>query len=122
MRIYLSLWNADDWATEVACQDGLDLAPFTASYRNFNAEACVLSNGASSCGTNTSPPASAAAECLVLRRSLTRQGKENLIGPEELHGLHHCKIPTDFPRSTSGMQHGLERRRPCFTSFQVFAT
>ncbi|CBI30800.3 unnamed protein product, partial [Vitis vinifera] len=42
MRIYSSLWNADDWAT----RGGLvkidwSKAPFTASYRNFNAAACL---------------------------------------------------------------------------------
>ncbi|KAJ3698712.1 hypothetical protein LUZ61_002417 [Rhynchospora tenuis] len=50
MRIYSSLWNADDWAT----QGGLiktdwSKAPFTASYRNFNANACVWSSGSSKC-------------------------------------------------------------------------
>ncbi|KAL2530154.1 putative xyloglucan endotransglucosylase/hydrolase protein 16 [Forsythia ovata] len=56
MRIYSSLWNADDWAT----RGGLvkidwSKAPFTAYYRNFNAQTCTgsctssnskLSNGA----------------------------------------------------------------------------
>ncbi|XP_022864490.1 xyloglucan endotransglucosylase/hydrolase 2-like [Olea europaea var. sylvestris] len=41
MRIYSSLWNADDWAT----RGGLvkidwSKAPFTAYYRNFNAQTC----------------------------------------------------------------------------------
>ncbi|KAJ1698255.1 hypothetical protein LUZ63_006767 [Rhynchospora breviuscula] len=50
MRIYSSLWNADDWAT----QGGLiktdwSKAPFTASYRNFIANACVWSSGSSKC-------------------------------------------------------------------------
>ncbi|KAJ4816137.1 Xyloglucan endotransglucosylase/hydrolase [Rhynchospora pubera] len=50
MRIYSSLWNADDWAT----QGGLiktdwSKAPFTASYRNFYANACVWSSGSSKC-------------------------------------------------------------------------
>ncbi|KAJ4754678.1 Xyloglucan endotransglucosylase/hydrolase [Rhynchospora pubera] len=50
MRIYSSLWNADDWAT----QGGLiktdwSKAPFTASYRNFNANACVWSSGSAKC-------------------------------------------------------------------------
>ncbi|KAJ4763650.1 Xyloglucan endotransglucosylase/hydrolase [Rhynchospora pubera] len=50
MRIYSSLWNADDWAT----QGGLiktdwSKAPFTASYRNFNANACVWSSDSAKC-------------------------------------------------------------------------
>ncbi|XP_037497281.1 probable xyloglucan endotransglucosylase/hydrolase protein 23 [Jatropha curcas] len=53
MRIYSSLWNADDWATRGGLvKTDWSQAPFTASYRNFNANACVWSNGASSCGTN----------------------------------------------------------------------
>ncbi|KAB2094370.1 hypothetical protein ERO13_A02G140400v2 [Gossypium hirsutum] len=50
MRIYSSLWNADDWATRGGLvKTDWTQAPFTASYRNFNADACVWSNGASSC-------------------------------------------------------------------------
>lgn len=41
MRLYSSLWNADDWAT----QGGLvkadwSKAPFVASFRNFSGEGC----------------------------------------------------------------------------------
>lgn len=52
MRIYSSLWNADDWATRGGLvKTDWSQAPFTASYRNFNAEACVLVSGTStSCG------------------------------------------------------------------------
>ncbi|XP_048332201.1 xyloglucan endotransglucosylase/hydrolase protein 22 [Ziziphus jujuba] len=51
MRIYSSLWNADDWATRGGLvKTDWSKAPFTASYRNFNAiNACVWSSGASSC-------------------------------------------------------------------------
>ena len=52
MRIYSSLWNADDWATRGGLvKTDWTQAPFTASYRNFNAEACVWSSGSSSCGS-----------------------------------------------------------------------
>ncbi|KAF2309297.1 hypothetical protein GH714_001540 [Hevea brasiliensis] len=55
MRIYSSLWNADDWATRGGLvKTDWSHAPFTASYRNFNANACVWSNGASSCSKNSS--------------------------------------------------------------------
>ncbi|XP_050216093.1 probable xyloglucan endotransglucosylase/hydrolase protein 23 [Mercurialis annua] len=55
MRIYSSLWNADNWAT----RGGLvkidwSHAPFTASYRNFNANASICTNGPSSC-TSSNP-------------------------------------------------------------------
>ncbi|ONK69572.1 uncharacterized protein A4U43_C05F24380 [Asparagus officinalis] len=56
MRLYSSLWNADDWAT----QGGLvktdwAQAPFTAYYRNFNANACVWNGRSSSCSSADKP-------------------------------------------------------------------
>ncbi|KAK6944235.1 Glycoside hydrolase family 16 [Dillenia turbinata] len=53
MRIYSSLWNADDWATRGGLiKTDWTQAPFTASYRNFNADACVVTDGKSGCGSN----------------------------------------------------------------------
>ncbi|KNA22132.1 hypothetical protein SOVF_036580 [Spinacia oleracea] len=50
MRIYSSLWDAEDWATQGGrVKTDWTKAPFTASYRNFNANACVWSNRRSSC-------------------------------------------------------------------------
>ncbi|XP_074270772.1 putative xyloglucan endotransglucosylase/hydrolase protein 23 [Silene latifolia] len=50
MRIYSSLWEAEDWATQGGrIKTDWSNAPFTASYRNFNADACVWINGQSSC-------------------------------------------------------------------------
>ncbi|XP_027119154.1 xyloglucan endotransglucosylase/hydrolase 2-like [Coffea eugenioides] len=50
MRIYSSLWNADDWATRGGLvKTDWTQAPFTAYYRNFNAQTATvgkLSNGA----------------------------------------------------------------------------
>ncbi|KAH1082739.1 hypothetical protein J1N35_022500 [Gossypium stocksii] len=55
MRMYCSLWNADDWATRGGLvKTDWSQAPFTASFRNFTANACVLSNGVSSCSSNSS--------------------------------------------------------------------
>ncbi|KAH9654016.1 Xyloglucan endotransglucosylase/hydrolase protein 22 [Citrus sinensis] len=53
MRMYASLWNADDWATRGGlAKTDWSQAPFTASFGNFNAKACVLSIGISSCSSN----------------------------------------------------------------------
>ncbi|XP_020578667.1 xyloglucan endotransglucosylase/hydrolase 2-like [Phalaenopsis equestris] len=50
MRIYSSLWNADDWATRGGLiKTNWAHAPFTASYRNFKADACVFFAGKSRC-------------------------------------------------------------------------
>ncbi|XP_077238401.1 xyloglucan endotransglucosylase/hydrolase protein 22-like [Tasmannia lanceolata] len=62
MRVYSSLWNADDWATRGGrVKTDWSQAPFTASYRNFNANACVWSSGKSSCASNSSSSSSNAA-------------------------------------------------------------
>ncbi|KAB1215486.1 Brassinosteroid-regulated protein BRU1 [Morella rubra] len=48
MRIYSSLWNADDWATRGGLvKTDWTKAPFTASYRNFDANGCVWTSGSS---------------------------------------------------------------------------
>ncbi|KAG6705701.1 hypothetical protein I3843_07G187000 [Carya illinoinensis] len=55
MRLQSSLWNADDWATRGGLvKTDWTHAPFTASYRNFNADACIWSSGASSCSSSSS--------------------------------------------------------------------
>ncbi|XP_062164178.1 probable xyloglucan endotransglucosylase/hydrolase protein 23 [Alnus glutinosa] len=59
MRIYSSLWNADDWATRGGLvKTDWSQAPFTASYRNFKADACIWSSGASSCNLSSSTSSS----------------------------------------------------------------
>ncbi|XP_058113664.1 xyloglucan endotransglucosylase protein 1-like [Magnolia sinica] len=59
MRIYSSLWNADDWATRGGLiKTDWTKAPFTAAYRNFNANACVWSSGSSSCTSGSSSSSS----------------------------------------------------------------
>lgn len=56
MRVYASLWNADDWATRGGLvKTDWSNAPFIASFRNFKANACVWEFGKSSCSnTNIS--------------------------------------------------------------------
>lgn len=55
MKLYSSLWNADQWATKGGLvKTDWSKAPFTAFYRNFKANACVWSKGSSSCANNKS--------------------------------------------------------------------
>lgn len=45
MKLYSSLWNADEWATRGGLiKTDWAQAPFTASYRNFNANICNNNN------------------------------------------------------------------------------
>lgn len=51
MKIYATLWDAEDWATRGGLvKTDWSQAPFTASYKNFSAEACIVYSGVSSCG------------------------------------------------------------------------
>ncbi|KAK2646350.1 hypothetical protein Ddye_021545 [Dipteronia dyeriana] len=53
MRMHSSLWNADEWATRGGLvKTDWSQAPFTASFRNFKANACTWSNGTSPCSSN----------------------------------------------------------------------
>ncbi|KAL0290104.1 UNVERIFIED_CONTAM: putative xyloglucan endotransglucosylase/hydrolase protein 23 [Sesamum angustifolium] len=55
MRVYSSLWNADDWATRGGLvKTDWSQAPFTVSLRNFRANACVWKSSESSCSANNS--------------------------------------------------------------------
>lgn len=55
MRIHGSLWDGEGWATRGgSVKTNWTAAPFTASYRNFSANACVWSSGASPCAVNSS--------------------------------------------------------------------
>lgn len=55
MSLQTSIWDAEDWATRGGLvKTDWSQAPFTASYRNFNANACIWSSGRSSCSSG--PP------------------------------------------------------------------
>ena len=53
MKLYASLWNADDWATQGGrVKTDWTKAPFTASYQNYNAVGCVVGPSGNSCNGN----------------------------------------------------------------------
>ncbi|XP_021808926.1 probable xyloglucan endotransglucosylase/hydrolase protein 23 [Prunus avium] len=103
MRIYSSLWNADDWATRGGLiKTDWSIAPFTASYRNFNANnACVSSNGVSSCSSSSSPNSSSSASTsnawLSEELDLTRQ--ERLRWVQKNYMIYnYCTDTKRFPQ------------------------
>ncbi|KAK9741789.1 hypothetical protein RND81_03G128400 [Saponaria officinalis] len=54
MRVYSSLWNADDWATQGGrVKADWSKAPFIASFKKYNANACIVASGTSSCGSDS---------------------------------------------------------------------
>ncbi|CAI0376014.1 unnamed protein product [Linum tenue] len=98
MRIYSSLWNADDWATRGGLvKTDWSNAPFTASYRNFNANACVWTNGKSSCSGTASTPDSSSAEWLSEELDSTSQ--ERLKWAQKNYMIYnYCADNKRFPQ------------------------
>ncbi|XP_057956844.1 xyloglucan endotransglucosylase/hydrolase 2 [Malania oleifera] len=107
MRIYSSLWNADDWATRggLVKTDWIK-APFTAYYRNFKANACVSSSGSSACSSESPNSISGSAlqthELDALSRRRLRWVQKNFMI------YNYC---TDFKRFPQGVPAECKRSR-----------
>ncbi|XP_047333209.1 probable xyloglucan endotransglucosylase/hydrolase protein 23 [Impatiens glandulifera] len=98
MRIYSSLWNADDWATRGGLvKTDWTNAPFTASYRNFNdATACVWSAaaGKSSCSDSSSVSSGNA----WLNQQMDTTGQEKLRWVQKNYMVYnYCNDTKRFP-------------------------
>ncbi|KAL1563557.1 putative xyloglucan endotransglucosylase/hydrolase protein 23 [Salvia divinorum] len=93
MRIYSSLWNADDWATRGGLvKTDWSHAPFTASYRKFIANACVWSSGSSSCSNN--PPSNA-----WMNEELDSTNQERLKWVQQNYMIYnYCSDSKRFPQ------------------------
>ncbi|KAJ7979486.1 Xyloglucan endotransglucosylase/hydrolase [Quillaja saponaria] len=77
MRIYSSLWNADDWATR--------------------ADACIRSSGASSC--SSSSPSSASTSSSWLSQELDRTSQERLNWVQKNYMIYnYCTDAKRFPQ------------------------
>ncbi|KAK4415276.1 putative xyloglucan endotransglucosylase/hydrolase protein 23 [Sesamum alatum] len=103
MRLYSSLWNADDWATRGGLvKTDWSQAPFTASYRNFNADdACVWGSGASSC-SSTSPSTGNSTNNGWLNEELDATSQERLKWVQKNYMIYnYCadakRFPQEFP-------------------------
>ncbi|KAK4487127.1 hypothetical protein RD792_006442 [Penstemon davidsonii] len=54
MRVYCSLWNADEWATQGGrVKTDWTKSPFVAYYRNFNIDGCVSGTSSGACGSQS---------------------------------------------------------------------
>ncbi|KAL2338711.1 hypothetical protein Fmac_013157 [Flemingia macrophylla] len=97
MRIYSSLWNADDWATRGGLvKTDWSKAPFTASYRNFNAQACVWTSSGSSCSSKT--PSSSSNQAW-LKQSLDATGQARIKWVQKNYMIYnYCADTKRFPQ------------------------
>lgn len=98
MRLYSSLWNADQWATRGGLvKTDWSNAPFTASYRNFRADACVSFAGKSSC------PASSPS-WFTQKLDLTAEDKMRVV-QSKFMVYNYCtdskRFPQGFPKECS---------------------
>ncbi|GAB4837508.1 Probable xyloglucan endotransglucosylase/hydrolase protein 23 [Ancistrocladus abbreviatus] len=100
MRIYSSLWNADDWATQGGrVKTDWSQAPFTASYRNFNANACVWSSGSSSCSSNSTPSSSSARGNAWLTEEMDSKNEERMKWVQSKYMIYnYCTDTKRFPQ------------------------
>ncbi|GAA0169987.1 hydrolase [Lithospermum erythrorhizon] len=96
-RIYSSLWNADDWATQGGrVKTDWTKAPFTASFRNYNANACVwpsaspcISKSLSSLPTNS-----------WMNRVLTANDRRKLEWVQKKYMVYnYCTDTKRFPKA-----------------------
>nr|DAD27672.1 TPA_asm: hypothetical protein HUJ06_029140 [Nelumbo nucifera] len=100
MRIYSSLWNADDWATRGGLvKTDWTKAPFTASYRNFNANnACIWSSGSSSCDSK-SPTSTTNNPHQWLSQELDSAGQEKMKWVQKNYMIYnYCTDTKRFPQ------------------------
>ncbi|KAK9109579.1 hypothetical protein Sjap_017639 [Stephania japonica] len=101
MKIYSSLWNADDWATRGGLvKTDWSRAPFTASYRNYNADACVVSSGSNSCSTSTSTTSSpTSANKAWLSQELDSTSQERMRWVQKNYMIYnYCADAKRFPQ------------------------
>ncbi|XP_043719826.1 probable xyloglucan endotransglucosylase/hydrolase protein 23 [Telopea speciosissima] len=100
MKIYSSLWDAEDWATRGGLvKTNWTQAPFNTYYRNFNGKACVVSsNGVSSCDSKTTT--SAASDNTWQSQQLDSKGQRYLRWVQKNYMIYnYC---TDYKRFSNG--------------------
>lgn len=92
MKVYASLWDAEDWATRGGLvKTDWSQSPFTASLRNFKADACVWSSGKSSCGSSATKP--------WFSQELDATGQARLKWVQKNYMIYnYCKDAKRFPQ------------------------
>ncbi|CAK9156670.1 unnamed protein product [Ilex paraguariensis] len=96
MRIYTTLWNSDDWATQGGrVKTDWTQAPFNASFTNYTLNACVWSSGSSSCSSISSSSTSSNGAWLSEELDTTSQGRLKWV-QENWMIYDYCKDPERF--------------------------
>ncbi|KAL4201068.1 hypothetical protein AMTRI_Chr02g256780 [Amborella trichopoda] len=97
MKLYSSLWNADDWATRGGLiKTDWSHAPFVASYSNFEADACVASKSSAS---SSSPCKEASGSAWMSQEALDTNGQEKLKWVQKNYMVYnYCTDTKRFPQ------------------------
>ncbi|KAK1274831.1 putative xyloglucan endotransglucosylase/hydrolase protein 23 [Acorus gramineus] len=101
MRLYSSLWDAEDWATRGGLiKTDWTKAPFVASYRNFNADACVWSSASGSTSCSSSATITAPTKRAPwLSQSLDSNGEQKLKWVRQNYMIYdYCNDRGRFPQ------------------------
>nr|BAE06064.1 xyloglucan endotransglucosylase/hydrolase [Sagittaria pygmaea] len=90
MRLYSSLWDAEDWATQGGrVKTDWSQAPFTSKYRGYNADICTVSGGRSMCPATNGP---------WLKQTLDPASLQKLRNVQQNNMIYdYCKDSRRFP-------------------------
>ncbi|XP_006659232.1 xyloglucan endotransglucosylase/hydrolase protein 22-like [Oryza brachyantha] len=92
MRLYASIWNADDWATQGgSIKTDWSQAPFTAFFRNYQANACVPHKTAWICSQGSSDNS-------WFTQDLDEEGKQKLKDVDDKYKIYdYCTDSRRYP-------------------------
>ncbi|XP_042515421.1 probable xyloglucan endotransglucosylase/hydrolase protein 23 [Macadamia integrifolia] len=111
MKIYSSLWDAENWATRGGLvKTNWTEAPFNTYYRNFNGNACVVSSiGVSSCDSNSKTSTSAVSNKTWQTQQLDSKGRRYLRWVQKNYMIYnYC---TDYKRFSNGRPRECKRSK-----------
>ncbi|KAH7528917.1 hypothetical protein FEM48_Zijuj05G0128600 [Ziziphus jujuba var. spinosa] len=100
MKIYSSLWNADDWARRGGLiKTDWSKAPFTVSCRNFNGDqACIWSSRSSSCNSKSKSNGAS----FLLSQELDSSSQQRLQWVQKNYMIYNYRTDTKrFPQGRS---------------------
>ncbi|XP_059283720.1 probable xyloglucan endotransglucosylase/hydrolase protein 16 [Lycium ferocissimum] len=100
MKVYCSLWNADEWATQGGrVKTDWSHAPFTAYYRNINIDGCAVVSGSSSSCKSTDAAGNAKA---WQTHELDAKGRNRVRWVQSKHMVYnYCADSKRFPQGHS---------------------
>ena len=92
MRLYASIWDADEWATQGGrIKTDWSQGPFTAFFQNYTANACVTYNKAWICGQ-------ASSDSSWFNQELDEEGQQKLNDVNAKNKIYdYCTDPRRFP-------------------------